>query len=283
MTNGGLDPRLFAVRADLADMRLQGQVEAQQFVEGKRAQFIRPCTDVIKAPKPDAARLTQALFGETATVFEVLDGFAWVQLEQDSYVGYVAAQALSDQVVAATHRVATPSSWAFAKANLKTRPSMWLPLIARLAVNGEDNRFAKMERGGFVFSGHVQPVASPAFGTDWVNVAECFQRVPYLWGGKSMQGLDCSGLVQVALESFNIECPRDADMQEQAMGDPIAEDDALRRGDLIFWKGHVGIMQDEKTLLHANGYHMLTVSEPLAQAVERIAAKGFEVTARKRL
>jgi cell wall-associated NlpC family hydrolase len=283
MSTVELDQRLFAYRPDLADQMLEGRVEAQRFVTGERMQFIRSCTDVIKAPASDATRLTQALFGETARVFEIKDGFAWVQLEQDSYVGYVNAQALTDKLTTPTHRVATPSTWAFAKANLKSRPSSWLPMNAKLAVADEEEGYARLERAGHVFSGHINPVASPAFGQDWVNVAENFLRVPYLWGGKSLQGLDCSGLVQVALEAFNIDCPRDADMQEVAMGENVPEGESLQRGDLIFWRGHVGIMQDETTLLHANGFHMMTVSEPLQEAIDRIAAKGFPVTSRKRI
>lgn len=282
MTNA-LDHRLFVYRPDLADVSLQGQVEALRYVEGRRCQFIRPCTDVIKSPAADAGRLTQALFGETALVFDVKDGFAWVQLEADSYVGYVAAAALTENCDAATHRVATPSTWAFAKSNLKSRPSQWMPLNSRLAVTGEENGFAQLARGGHVFAGHIRPASEKGFGADFVKIAECFLRVPYLWGGKSMQGLDCSGLVQVSLEAFGVECPRDADMQEQAMGDALADGEELKRGDLVFWSGHVGIMQDQSTLLHANGHHMMTVSEPYQQAVDRIAAKGFPVTSRKRL
>jgi cell wall-associated NlpC family hydrolase len=278
-----LDARLFAYRLDLADAALEGRVSAKRFMEPKRAQFIRPYTDVIKSPAGDAARLTQALFGEVAKVFEVKNDFAWVQLVDDSYVGYVSAKALSSTVEIPTHRVATSSTWAFAKANLKTRPSMWLPLNAQVAVKGEDSGYSQLRRGGFVFTGHLQPDAQPALGRDWVAIAENFIGIPYLWGGKTMQGLDCSGLVQVALESFGIECPRDADMQEQAMGDEVPEGTPLQRGDLIFWNGHVGIMRDAETLLHANGFHMMTVSEPLVKAVERIAAKGFPVTSRKRL
>jgi cell wall-associated NlpC family hydrolase len=283
MKNGALDPRLHAYRPDLADITLKGEVEAERFAEGERVQFIRPYTDLVKSPAADASRLTQALFGETATMFEAKDGFAWVQLEQDFYVGYVPVQNLSKKVSEATHRVATQSTWAFAKANLKTRPSMWMPLNARLPIDGEENGYAKLDRGGFIFANHVKPLGENAFGRDWVSVAEQFVGVPYLWGGKTTQGLDCSGLVQVSLEAFCIECPRDADMQEQAMGESLEKDVPLKRGDLVFWDGHVGIMQDNDTLLHANGFHMMTVSEPLAIAIDRIAAKGSRVTSIKRL
>jgi cell wall-associated NlpC family hydrolase len=156
-------------------------------------------------------------------------------------------------------------------------------MTARIAVIGEDGDYLRMHDGRFVFASHAKPCASVE--SDFVAVAERFLHVPYLWGGKSAAGLDCSGLLQVALQAAGRGCPRDTDMQEEALGHGLDKTDlnTLARGDLIFWNGHVGIMRDERNLLHANGHHMMVVIEPLTEAVARIAAKGKPVTSIKRL
>jgi cell wall-associated NlpC family hydrolase len=142
---------------------------------------------------------------------------------------------------------------------------------AKLEIVASDEKFSRLSNGKYVFAKHVKPLNE--FESDFVSAAEKFLDVPYYWGGKTAQGLDCSGLVQTSLEACGISSPRDTDMQETQLGQNllINDLDGLRRGDLVFWKGHVGIMADQKTLLHANGYHMMTVKEPLADAVTRIA------------
>ncbi len=151
-------------------------------------------------------------------------------------------------------------------------------MMARLAVSSSDRDFVQLADGRYAYAAHV----TQHFEADFVSVAERFLHTPYLWGGKSVLGIDCSGLVQVSLAACGVQALRDSDMQEASLGTTI-KDEPLKRGDLVFWKGHVGIMQDEGTLLHANGHHMQVVSEPLAVAVERIAAKGSDITAVKRL
>jgi cell wall-associated NlpC family hydrolase len=278
-----LDPRLHAYRPDLADAALAGQVEAQRFVAPRLLQVIEPVVTLHKTPRFDAMQLTQALFGETVKLFHEEEGWAWVQLVKDGYVGYVNGNALSPQVVAATHRVAVPSTFMYPEASLKTLPAVPLTLNARVNVTGESGAFSRISNGRFVYTAHLKPVheAEP----DFVAVAELFRHVPYYWGGKSVQGLDCSGLVQLSLEACGMAALRDSDMQEATLGEKLMVNDldSLKRGDLVFWNGHVGIMTDERTLLHANGHHMMVVAEPLKDAVVRIAARYGQLTCIRRL
>jgi cell wall-associated NlpC family hydrolase len=278
-----LEKRRNAYRDDLADIALQGQVKSAKFVRGKPVQIRATIANLVSRPAADADQVTQALMGETARVFETANGYAWLQLDEDAYVGYVQEGDVSETVIAPTHRVSVASTLLFPKADLKTQPVRYLPLNARVTVAGTEGKYAELATGGFVFSAHL--VANGVVDTDYVRVAERFLNVPYLWGGKSFHGLDCSGLVQGALQACGARAPRDADMQEAETGDAlrINDLDGLRRGDLIFWDGHVGIMKDGKTLLHANAHHMMVAEEPLHETIRRYEALGKPVTAMKRV
>lgn len=279
------DRRLTPARPDLAAAHLQGRVTAAHFVEGRRMQVAAPCVDVKGAPTPDAGLDTQALRGETLVVYDEMEGWAWAQLERDSYVGYVAAAALTPDVVQPTHRVAVRATFVYPAANMKTPILDALPFGARVSVVEEAGDFLRLSDGGFVFARHLAPADS--LEPDFVAVAESMTGAPYLWGGKTPGGVDCSGLVQMSLAAAGVVAPRDTDMQVAALGEALAIDDELghlQRGDLVFWKGHVGIMRDARTLLHANGHHMLVASEPLTEARARIARNSFgAITAVKRL
>jgi cell wall-associated NlpC family hydrolase len=279
----GLDRRLNAIRDDLADAALRGSVAAPRFAEGVTRRVAASAAPVRRRPASDAPLDTQALHGETVRVFEEEEGWAWAQLQADGYVGYLPAADLAPEGPAATHRVGVLRSFVFPGPDLKLPPLDHLPLGARVTVAGEQNGYAALAGGGFVHAGHLAPVEARA--ADFVAVAESMLGVPYLWGGKTPIGLDCSGLVQLSLAMAGIAAPRDSDMQEAGLG-AILETDAsltgLRRGDLVFWKGHVGIMTDPATLLHANAHHMLVAREKLAEAVARIAARGSQVTCIRR-
>jgi cell wall-associated NlpC family hydrolase len=278
-----LDKRLNAYRSDLADEALRGQVDVPRFVSGALQQVITPFANVHAKPDACSMQITQALMGEIAQVFDVADGWAWCKLTGDGYVGYINADALSDQVHTPTHRVALASTIIFPKADLKTQPVKYLTFNSMITATGQAGDYLELATGGFVYAAHCASV--DAYQSDYVFAAEMFVGTPYLWGGKGIAGLDCSGLVQVALESSGRKALRDADMQEETVGTPlqINDLDGLRRGDLVFWNGHVGIMSDAATLLHANGHHMAVVKEPLGEAIERIAAKGYPVTSLKRI
>ena len=277
-----LDKRLHAFRVDLADSRLKGSVEAARFIEGIPMQVVAPVVSVHREPSISAMQATQALFGEKIMAFEDKKEWVWCQLARDGYVGYISKAGVSKDVTNPTHRVSVPSTFMYLQPDMKSQPAVALPMNARLEIVEADEKFSKLSNGNCVFTRHIKSVREVE--TDFVSVAEMFCDAPYYWGGKTAQGLDCSGLVQTALEACGMPSPRDTDMQETQLGQNllINDLDGLRRGDLVFWKGHVGIMTDQKTLLHANGYHMITVKESLAGAVSRIAGIDGQVTSIKR-
>ena len=237
-----------------------------------------------RSPDPNAPLETEALFGEGVTVYDESDGWAWAQLARDQYVGYLPAGALGAPS-APTHRVATLRTHAYPGPAIKLPPRMALSLGAQPTVVAHEGNFAVSQDGLYLWSRHLAELS--AREPDFVAVAERFLETPYLWGGRTSEGIDCSGLVQTALTAAGVASPRDSDMQEKALGEPLALDNPaspLARGDFVFWKGHVGIMRDSLTLLHANGWHMKTVSEPLEEARERIVANGGgQVTSVRRL
>lgn len=276
-----LDPRINPFRPELAAHYLKGQVEAAHFVEGVCHEVVEPVADVRRTPSHEARLDSQALLGEHVIVYETTEeGWVWGQLETDGYVGWLSANALGKPGRAATHKVAVPRTLAFPGPDIKLAPAAALPMGARLAVARQDERFAIAANGWHLPLAHVVPIK--ARRTDFVAIAEEFLHAPYLWGGKTSLGLDCSGLVQVALQAAGRACPRDSDMQELALG-MLSSLGQLRRGDLVFWKGHVAIARDGETLLHANAHAMAVAIEPVDEAVARIKAAGSEVTSVKRL
>jgi cell wall-associated NlpC family hydrolase len=268
------DRRLTPARPDLAAASLRGSVEAAQFVEGWRRRVVEGAAPLRRAPTHQAPLETEALYGESVMVYEENEGWAWAQLERDLYVGFMPAEALGAPD-APTHRLVVPRSFGYPGPSIKLPPTIELSLGARLAVKTSQGDFAATADGLYVYAQHLALLA--ARPPDFVAVAERFIEAPYLWGGRTWLGIDCSGLVQTALTEAGVEAPRDTDMMEASLGVPVAFDEALadlRRGDLVFWKGHVGIMRDARTLLHANGWHMRVVSEPLRAACDRTAEKG---------
>ena len=274
------DRRITPVRADLAADGLRGLVEAPRYVKGRSMQVVEASAPLRRSPASDAPLETEALYGETVTVYDDSEGFAWAQLERDLYVGYLPLAALGAPTQP-THRVSALRTHAYPGPSIKLPPRLALSLGARLTIARREGDFAVTADGLWLWARHLADVGSTE--ADFVAVAERFLETPYLWGGRTSEGIDCSGLVQTALTAAGIAAPRDSDMLA-SLGESVADRKALARGDLVFWKGHVGIMRDAEALLHANGFHMKVVSEPLAEARTRIAAsEGGEVISVRRL
>jgi dipeptidyl peptidase-like protein/NlpC/P60 family protein len=278
---GQSDPRVTPMRT-----RPNGQgYELVRPLEALAREVVEPMAPLRHVPSPDAPLVTEALKGERVRVYETTEeGWAWGQLEADGYVGFVPAGALRDPGPAPTHKVEVLRTLVFPGPSFKLPPIEGLALGCRVAVARIETPFAITATGGYVPARHLATIGN--FESDFVAVAERFVGAPYLWGGKTSLGVDCSGLVQVALTACGVPCPRDSDMQEKALGralPPPLDLSLLRRGDLLFWKGHVAIVRDAETLLHANAFHMSVALESVAEAVDRIRASGAEVTSVRRL
>ena len=279
------DPRVTPARADLAAKELEGKVAAARYVAGEVYEVIEPQAPLRGEPSHDAPLLTEALKGERVTIYEKNDeGWAWGQLAADGYVGWLSANALAPPGAPPTHKVAALRTLVFPGPSIKLAPLEALPLGARVAVARREERMAVTQSGGYLPAVHLAPI--DVYETDFVAVAERFLGVPYLWGGKTVLGLDCSGLVQIALAACGISCPRDSDMQEEALGSPVAaaaDLSDLQHGDLVFWTGHVAIVRDRANFLHANAFHMAVAIEPIGDAIARIRGAGGEITSVRRI
>jgi cell wall-associated NlpC family hydrolase len=284
-----LDPRLNAYRPDLADAALEGRVAAARFVAGRPAQVARGVAALRRRPGADAPQDTQLLSGEAGTVFDEAEGWAWVQNRTDGYVGYVESAALGAEIVAPTHSVQAPRSFLFPGPDLKLPPLDALTMTGRIAVTGSEGAYSRVAFGGqqgWIYSRHLAPLGEVA--PDFVATALQFLGVPYLWGGKESGGLDCSGLVQVALARAGIPCPRDSNMQAESLGTAVdwkPGGTGLQRGDLISFPGHCAIALDAVQVVNANAYAMMVSIEPLAELVARVEQEsgGIGVTAVRRL
>lgn len=268
-----LDPRLTPARPDLADETLRGRVAAERFVAPTPMRVVVPAAPLRRAPSATSGLDTEAVLGDAVRVYAVQDGFAFVQIVRDGYVGYLPAGSLGDPGPEPTHRVTALRTFLYPEPDLKRPTAIHLSLGARLAVTGRADDYLAVP-GGYVFAGHCRPLAETE--PDVAATAERLVGTPYLWGGRTTLGLDCSGLVQLCLEQAGLSCPRDADQQERGLGEALPLDLAgLRRGDLVFWRGHVGMMRDGTHLIHANGHHMAVAVEPLTVAVARILEKSY--------
>ena len=278
------DPRLTPARPEVAAKYLEGKVKAERFVEGEEFEIADSLAPLRERPSTEAMLLTQALKGERVTIYDYDgEGFAWGQLNGDGYVGWLPDRALAKPAAAPTHKVTAIRTFAFPGPSIKLPPAETLVMGALVTVIREDGAFAVTREGWYLPRQHVDGV--DRFVEDFVAVAERFVGTPYLWGGKSSLGIDCSGLVQIALNAAGTGCPRDSDMQQDGLGRllGLADSSQLQRGDLIFWKGHVAIVRDADNIVHANAHHMATVIENTRDAIARIKAAGSEVTSIKRL
>ncbi|AQS41913.1 MAG: Cell wall invasion-associated protein [Candidatus Tokpelaia hoelldobleri] len=279
-----LDARLNAFRPDLADSRLARQVKAKTFVEGVKQRIAEPVVDMRGEPRSDSAIATQLLRGQDVLVFERREGFAWVQALDDGYVGYIRDIALESADVALTHHVIAPRTFVYPAADLRFPPVAALSLGSRVAIAGQAQTrgtdYALLENGNAVIRAHITEIRQQA--DDYASVAESLLHTPYLWGGASAFGIDCSGLVQLSMRMAGKAVLRDSDMQAATIGKQLKANGKLRRGDLVFWRGHVAIMADSENIIHANGASMDVRLEPLHEAVARIGGLYGQPTVMRR-
>jgi cell wall-associated NlpC family hydrolase len=278
------DQRLTPARPEVAAKYLEGKVKAARFVAGEAYEITEPVAPLRERPSRDAMLLTQALKGERVTIYDRgNEGWAWGQLTSDGYVGWLPDRALAGPAAAPTHQIIAIRTFAFPGPSIKLPPVETLPMGSMVTVIRDEGIFAITREGWYLPTQHVGALGPHT--SDFVAVAERFVGTPYLWGGKSSLGIDCSGLVQVSLNAAGTGCPRDSDMQRDGLGRllGLADSAPLQRGDLLFWKGHVAIARDEDTIVHANAHHMATVIENTRDAIARIKNAGSEFVAIKRL
>lgn len=275
-----LDPRIHAVRDDLADVSLAGILFAPHYAKAKPMHCAVPGAFLRGRNSAGVPAVSQLLEGETFQMLDVTGPWAWGFCDHDGYVGYIERAALDTGPIAATHRIATPLAPVFSEADIKSPVARNLAIGSRIAGSVEGD-FILVE-GGYIHVRHVASIDVPE--TDWVEVGLRYVGQPYVWGGRGHNGIDCSGLIQVALGQCGHSVPRDSDMQRHGMGELLADDEPLQRGDFVFFPGHVGMMVDSGNMLHANAYSMTTLVEPLADVVARLKpAHDKPVLARRRI
>ncbi|MFV2051480.1 C40 family peptidase [Aliiroseovarius sp. YM-037] len=272
-----MDRRNTPANARIAATRLKGEVDAPRYSDGEVGQIAVPVADLLR--EPNGARDRQVLLGECVTIYEVHDGWAFVEAAKDGYVGYVDARSVGE-AKDATHWISAPATHVYSGPNLKTPDRMALPFGSRVRVTDTADGYCQTAHG-FVPTQHLSPVSHRL--DDPVAVAALFLGTPYLWGGNSIWGIDCSGLVQAALIACGIPCPGDSDLQETEVGEGLADDAPLRPGDLLFWNGHVAMVVDDTRLIHANAHAMAVSYEGIDAAIARIEKQGEgPVTSRRR-
>jgi cell wall-associated NlpC family hydrolase len=274
-----LDPRTHAYRADIADVALAGLLFAPHYAKATACRCVVPSVSLRARPSEQAPAVSQLAFGEGFALIDQAGDWAWGRCAHDDYVGYVPASALG-ALPSPTHRVAAPLALVFAHPEIKAPVINALSIGAQVHAEEEDGFLRVAD--GFIHERHA--VALDETCADPVAVAEALVGMPYRWGGRGAEGIDCSGLVQRALEFCGIAAPRDSDMQRDHLGDLLDEDAPLRRGDLVFFPGHVGLMVDGSRIVHANAYWMATVIEPLDDVVARLRPLHDKpVVARRRI
>jgi cell wall-associated NlpC family hydrolase len=282
LSDAPLDPREHPFRTDLAASYLEGKVDAERFVDGEDTGVAVGALSVREGPGAAFRQSSELLFGERFTVYQRTDGWAWGQSQTDGYVGYVSVDGLGSVPGTCSHEVAALRTYLFSAPDLKSMPLDVLHMTTRITVQGSEGDYAHLVGGGFVHQRHLATL--PTVESDHVATARRFRGALYAWGGRSSIGLDCSGLVQLALARAGISAPRDSDQQARSTGKLVEGGlEAALPGDLLYMRGHVVILSEPGRVLHANAHHMAVAEEGLADFLARITGMGLEITAVRRV
>ncbi|WP_435230133.1 NlpC/P60 family protein [Pseudopelagicola sp. nBUS_20] len=286
-----MDRRLLASNGRVANEKLRGKVTAGRFVASTRYMVVASISPILPAPDPTGLRDRELAFGETFDCLSIADGFAFGSAARDGYVGYVQADQISKNFLKPTHRVVAQSYRRHTPALKASSPPYHMPIGARVAVREvyhDHCDWAEIDlptadstvNNGCAYMPmqHLQALVPAAY--DAVSEAERYLGVPYLWAGNSGFGIDCSGLVQAALLACGKSCPGDSDQQETDFPNASGP---YQPGDLLFWEGHVALVSNPSTLIHASAHHMSVIHEPIIAALDRIQSQGGgPLTAHKR-
>ena len=268
------DMRTTPARGDLAARSLKEQIKADKYCDGTEYQLVHGLTNLHSAPDDAAPTTSQLLYGEHFTVYDIKDGWAWGQASRDGYVGYCRADALSADLLPSTHHVTNLSSHIFPEPSAKSAPVGQIYMMSHVSVINEvpTKGFVELADGNWIFAPHISNI----FGTDPASEALKFLYAPYIWGGNSCAGIDCSGLIQLAFAATGIAVPRDSDQQAKTIGTVLADDEIPQKGDVAFFPGHVGFMLDDMHLLHANMHHMRVSIDPLKEVIDIVSFQTDE-------